>query len=132
MIIIGHRFVKFNPFYLIKKSENIKKTPSNSVVVFEFNEENIELCEYCHKNSILFACICDSIKDVLFANALNASYLVCDKAIATKAQKLADNYMFDAKILLYSSDEADLEWVGENEIDGILLEEGINYEYGSD
>ena len=132
MIIIGHRFVKFNPFYLIKKPENIKKTPSNSVVVFEFNEENVELCEYCHKNSILFACICDSIKDVLFANALDASYLICDKVVATKAQKLADNYMFDAKILLYSSDEADLEWVGDNEIDGILLEEGINYEYGSD
>jgi len=131
MIILGHDFVKCEPFYLIKNSKNIKYTPSNSTVVFEFNEQNIELCEYCHKSSILFACICDSIKDVLFANALNASYLICDKVVSVKAQKLADNYMFDAKVLLYSSDDSELEWVADNEIDGIILEKGINYEYGN-
>ncbi len=127
MIIIGHSFVKFRPFYLIKTSNDITNTPSNSCVVFEFDEKNVALCEHCHQSGIQFASICDSIRAVLFANALNASYIICDKVISIKAQKLADNYMFDSKILLYSGDEADIEWAAENEIDGILLEKGIDY-----
>jgi hypothetical protein len=35
--------------------------------------------------------------------------------------------MFDAKILLYSSDKADIEWSAEQGIDGILFEEGVDY-----
>ena len=127
MIIIGHKFVKTQPFYLIKKVEDIAKTPPNSTVVFDFSEANLQLIDHCNKSSIPFAVICDSIKDVLFSNALEAKYIICDKVVSQKAQKLADNYMFDAKILLYSSEEADLEWASENEIDGILFEEGINY-----
>jgi len=127
MIIFGHRFVKTEPFYLIKKVEDIKNTPPNSTVVFDFSEKNLELIDHCNKSGISFAVICDKIKDVLFANALEANFIICDKVVSTKAQKLADNYMFDAKILLYSSEEADLEWVAENEIDGILFEKGINY-----
>jgi len=127
MIIFGHKFVKTQPFYLIKKVEDIKNTPPNSTVVFDFNESNLELIDHCNKSSIPFAVICDSIKDVLFSNALEAKFIICDKVVSPKAQKLADNYMFDAKILLYSGIEADIEWVVENEIDGILFEEGINY-----
>jgi hypothetical protein len=127
MIIIGHKFIKTEPFYLIKKVEDIKKTPPNSTIVFEFSEENLELIEHCNKSGILFANICDNIKAVLFANALGASFIICDKIVSHKAQKLADNYMFDTKVLLYSSEEADLDWVAENEIDGIIFEEGIDY-----
>lgn len=127
MIIFGHRFVKTEPFYLIKKVEDIKNTPPNSTVVFDFSEKNLELIDHCNKSSIPFAVICDSIKDVLFSNALEAKFIICDKVVSPKAQKLADNYMFDAKILLYSGIEADLEWAAENEIDGILFEKGIDY-----
>jgi hypothetical protein len=127
MIIIGHKFIKTQPFYLIKSSEEIVKTPSNSTVVFQFDENNLDLIEHCTKSGIGFANICDSIKDVLFANSLGAKYIICDKVVSQKAQKLADIYMFDAKILLYSSEEEDLEWVAENEIDGILFEKGIDY-----
>lgn len=127
MIILGHRFIESEPFYLIKKSEDIDNTPSNSVVVFDFNEENIALCKYCKSNSVSFALIADKVEDILFANALETNYIICDKTHAPKAQKLADEYMFDAKILLYGANESELAWAADLGIDGILFEEGIDY-----
>jgi len=127
MIIIGHTWIDYDPFYFIKKIEDIAHTPSNSCVVFAFNEENIPLCKHCLANDVSFALLCDSKKDVLFAQALEANFIVCDKEVVKAAQKFADGYLFDAKVLLYSGSVDDLEWVAEAEIDGILLEEGINY-----
>ncbi len=127
MIIIGHHFIKVTPFYFIKNTEDIKKTPSNSTVVFEFSEQNLELCHFCKENSVAFALIADSMKDVLFANSLEASFIICDKIHVNKAQKIADEYIFDAKVLLYSSNMDDLEWAADLGIDGIIFEKGIDY-----
>ncbi len=127
MIILGHDYIKSKQFYLIKESEDIKKTPANSTVAFDFNEKNLELCRYCKENDVLFALIVEKSKDVLFANLLEASYIMCDKILSPKAQKFADEYMFDAKVLLYSSCEDDLEWAADLGVDGIIFEKGINY-----
>jgi hypothetical protein len=127
MLIFGHKFINSESFYLIKRIEHIKKTPSNSTVIFEFNELNLELCYYCQQNSVKFAVIADNVKDILFSSSLDASFIVCDKVLAPKAQKYADEYMFDAKILLYSSDDEDLEWSADLGIDGVLFEKGIDY-----
>ncbi len=127
MIILGHDFIKSEPFYFIKKVEDIINTPSNSTIVFEFSEKNLEFCEHCQKEDVSFAIIADVVKDVLFANSLGASFIICDKKLSPKAQKLADEYMFDAKILLYGVDNADLEWAADLGIDGILFEKGIDY-----
>jgi hypothetical protein len=127
MIIIGHEWIDFEPFYLIKKIDDIAATPSNSRVIFPFKEENLALCRHCSQNNLSFALICDTREDVLFAQALGADFIVCDKSVATHAQKFADGYLFDAKILLYTGAQSDMEWAAEHEIDGILFEEGINY-----
>ncbi len=127
MLIIGHPWVAYEPFYFIKKSEDITNTPANATVIFAFEEANLALMEYCRQNGVPFALICDSKEDVLFAQAQGCSYIVCDKELVEAAQKFADGYLFDAKILLYSSVQADLEWAAEREIDGILFEEGIDY-----
>ncbi len=127
MIILGHDFIKSEPFYFVKKSEDIVNTPSNSIVVFEFSEQNLELSEHCRDENVSFAIIADVVRAVLFANSLGAGFIICDKKLAPKAQKLADEYMFDAKILLYATNEADLEWAADLGIDGILFEKGIDY-----
>ena len=127
MIIIGHPWIDFEPFYLIKKAEDIGCTPSNSRVIFSFSEANLPLCRHCAQNSVSFALICDTKKDVLFAQALGCDFIVCDKSVAVDAQKFADGYLFDAKILLYTGAQSDMEWAADHEIDGILFEEGIDY-----
>ena len=127
MIIIGHPWIDFEPFYLVKKIEDIGCTPPNSRVIFSFNEASLPLCRHCAQNGVSFALICDTKRDILFAQALGCDYIVCDKNVAIDAQKFADGYLFDAKILLYTGAQSDMEWVADHEIDGILLEEGIDY-----
>jgi hypothetical protein len=127
MIILGHDIIKSEPLYFVKKSEDIINTPPNSIVLFEFSEQNLKLCEHCSDEDVSFAIIADVVKDVLFSSSLGASFIICDKKLAPKAQKLADEYMFDAKILLYGSNETDLEWAADLGIDGILFEKGIDY-----
>ncbi len=130
MILIGHPQIAYRPFYFVKHIEEIDKTPSGSTVVFAFSEEGASLAEHCRKNGVRFAMIVDSYKEVIFANALGSAFIVVDRSLAKKAQTFANEYLCDAKILLYASDERDLEWAAEAGIDGMLFEEGI--EYGSD
>lgn len=127
MIIIGHDFVPSEVLYLIKKEDDIAQTPSNSTVVFEFSEANVPLCHYCRDNGVNFALIVDVERDAIFGNALGAAYLICDKVVSAKVQKLANEYMYDAKVLLYSSTEADMDFAAESGIDGIIFEKGIDY-----
>ena len=128
MLIIGAKEVEYNPFYFIKSSEDIDVTPPNSVVVFEYSSGKLELIKQCKKNKTPFALICDELQDILFASANGASYIICDKTNIKTAQKYADNYMFDAKILLYSSNQDDILWCADESIDGIIFEDGISYE----
>ena len=127
MKIIGHKEVKYKPFYFIKGIDDIEVIPSNSTVIFEYSKDKIDICEHCLDNSINFALICDELKDVLFASSNGASCIVCDKANVKEAQKYADEYLFDAKILLYTTKEEDILWCANLGIDGVLFEDGIIY-----
>lgn len=127
MIIIGHKEVKYKPFYFIKGIDDIEVTPPNATVVFEYSKEKLDVCEHCLESGVEFALICDELKDILFASSNGASYVVCDKVNVKEAQKYADEYLFDAKILLYTTKEEDILLCADLGIDGILFEDGIIY-----
>lgn len=122
MILIGHALVAHKPFYAIEKIEDIAQTPSNASLLFHFDAN---LCTYCHKNQLSFALHVKNIHELVLGNALGASYFIVDKSLAINAQKVADDYLFDSKILLLASDENEIEFVAFNAIDGIIFEEGI-------
>ncbi|AFL67738.1 hypothetical protein [Sulfurospirillum barnesii] len=122
MLLIGHEAIAFKPFYHIHAYEDIAKTPSNSTVLFDFH---INLAHTCAQENIPFALHVKQIKELMFAHALNASYFVLTKDLALQAQKIADDYLFDGKILLLSNDENDIEFAALHGIDGILFEAGI-------
>lgn len=125
MIVIGHRFVNFQPFYRISSAKDIKNTPSGSTVLFDFSEKNIGLAKHCKKNGVSFATEAKDIKDIIFSNTLGANYILVQKNLEKTAQKIAENYLFDAKILLKSTNEEDIEQAAKDGIDGIILKEGI-------
>ena len=128
MLIIGHDEVLFEPFYFVKSIEDISVTPPNSTVVFEYSKNSLELVRHCQKNKLSFALICDELKDTILANANDANYIICDKNIIQETQKYANEYLFDAKVLLYTSSEDDILWCAKNGIDGVLFENAISYE----
>lgn len=122
MLLIGHELIPSKPFYRIDTVEHIAQTPSNSTVLFHFDPA---LIAYCAAQKVSFALHVKQIKELVLANALGASYFVVDKTLALHAQKIADDYLFDGKILLLSNDENDIEFAASHTIDGILFETAI-------
>ena len=125
MLIIGHKLVNFKPFFKIMEIENIKNTPSNSTIMFQYSKENIKILKYAKQNSLNFAIKVENISQLMIANSYEASFFIVNKEFVQMAQKIADEYLFDAKILLFGEKEEDLEFAAKNFIDGIVFNEGI-------
>ena len=124
MLIIGYPSIPYTSFYQIKSIAQIAQTPSNGLLLFDFD---IELCTYANTQNFSFALHVKNIKELVLANALGAKYFIVDKSLAINAQKVADDYLFDGKIMLLSMDESDIEFVALNAIDGIIFEESIKF-----
>lgn len=118
MIIIGSDYIDYDRFEGIKEIKEINHTSSNSVVVSQYN---LETMKYCYENKIPYAIFITTITQALFANSLGAKYLLIENhTLATKIQKLAENYMFDSKVLAIIENDSEIESLAINEIDGII------------
>jgi len=118
MIIIGDDLVPFEELNLINSIEDIKKTKANSTLLFFYNEE---LLKYCYENELFSAIVVKSIKEAIYSNSLNAKYIICEKKLAKKLQKIADNYMYDSKILAIVDSNNEFEEIAKSEIDGVIF-----------
>ena len=122
MILIGDKLVPFDNIFNISSIEEIKNTKANSIISFRYNES---LLTYCFENELKYAVIVTSIKEAIYANSLDAMYIVCEKELSKDVQKIADNYMFDSKVLAIIKSSEELEEIAQNEIDGIIYKEII-------
>ncbi len=129
MILIGHEWVPYAPLYAIDSIEAIANTPANSTLFFVWSEERLSLAHHCRTQKLSFAVGVQTYREVLFANAWGAAYIVVPRDLALKAQAFANEYLSDAKILL-RGEERDLEWAAQAGIDGILFEKGVVYGSG--
>ena len=125
MIIIGHSDIPFDPLYYVESVEEIAKTPPNSTLWLGSFDTAKEIAKHCFKNHISYAVMAESINDALLSNALHARYILADHSLAIKLQKIAENYLFDAKILVPISDESEMEKVAEAGIDGVIFQDAI-------
>jgi hypothetical protein len=117
MLLFGHRFIKNDNFYHILDTDAIANTPPSSTIYIKFEEKNIDLMEYANANALEFALGVEDVNELIYGSALNASYLIVQKELAKTAQKIAENYLFDSKILVRIEDE--------DEIDGVLFSNAI-------
>lgn len=122
MILIGDKLVPFDNIFNISSIEEIKNTKANSIISFRYNES---LLSYCFENELKYAVIVRSIKEAIYANSLDAIYIICEKELSKDVQKIADNYMFDSKVLAIIKSSEELEEIAQNEIDGIIYKEII-------
>ncbi|SFP91126.1 hypothetical protein [Hydrogenimonas thermophila] len=125
MIIIGHPDIPFDPLYYVESIEEIVKTPSNSTLWLGAFADAKEIAQHCYENHIAYGVMAESVNDALLANALHAQYILADHSLASKLQKIAENYLFDAKILVPISDESEMEIVAEAGIDGVIFQDAI-------
>lgn len=120
MLVFGDSLIPFEDIVKIYSIEDISKTKSNSKVLFDYEEE---LLKYCYLNNIDYFVVVCSIKEAIYASNLGARYIVCRKEISKKLQKIADNYMFDSKILTIIKSNDEFENVALKQIDGAIYKE---------
>jgi len=125
MILIGHRFIPSEPLYHIGAIDAIEKTPPSSVVYFEFSKANLDIIEHCRLNDVPFALYVATLTEAVYASALGALYIVIPKELAKTTQKIADAYLFDAKILVACDDEDAIEELAILGVDGVIFPNGI-------
>lgn len=110
--------IGLEPFISIKNSIDIADTKANSIVRFQFD---IELMKYCQENKINFAVEVSDLKEIVYSNLLDARFIIVTKDMAIEAQKIAENYMFDSKILVEIESEDEISWVVKTLVDGAIL-----------
>lgn len=125
MLLFGHRFIKSESFYHISDIDAIMKTPSNSIVYLEFSEKNLDIIKHLNENSVGFALSVSSLTELIYASALNATYVVVTQDIASSAQKIAESYLFDAKVLVSIEDEESITEMAKLNIDGVIFSNAI-------
>ncbi len=117
MKIVGDNLIPFEAFSKVLSIEDIKNTKANSMIFFDFNED---LLKYSNSENLNFLVYVSSIKEAIYASNFNAKYIICKNKLAKKLQKIADNYMWDSKILTIIKSSDDLEKVAIEEIDGAI------------
>ena len=130
MIMIGHRFVPnflvgHGSFYHVANEDAIKNTPPNSPILLDYSEKNIETIIYAKQNSVEFCLKVQNVTEIIYASNLGASYILVDKELAKTAQNLANNYLFDAKILVMVEDDEEIEEFALLGVDGVIYSDAI-------
>ncbi|MCF6340913.1 MAG: hypothetical protein L3J10_09235 [Sulfurimonas sp.] len=125
MIIFGHRFLKSENFYHINNIEAIQNTPPSSTILINFSEKNLDVINHAVVNFIPLAIQVKDITQIIYASTLCAKYIILSKELAKTAQNLADNYLFDAKILVTLESEDEIEELALLGIDGIIFSNAI-------
>lgn len=125
MLFFGHRFLESPSFYHINSIEAITNTPPSSSLYVEFKEENLDIITHLNLNDITYALSVSNITELMYASSLDADFIIVDKELAKTAQNIAESYLFDAKILVSTSEESDIEEFALLGVDGILFPNAI-------
>ena len=123
MIILNEPF-SYEKFVKVKTLEDIKSTPSNSTLIFDYCESSLTIFEFCKINSIPFGVNINSLKELIFISNFNAKYAFADNIENAKIfQKIANEYLLDTKIILLINSFEEIETIAMLGIDGIKLKE---------
>ena len=120
MILIGDPNIEYENIEKIASIEDIKKSAPNGTVIFDFD---FDLLKYTNINDINSAVTVHSIKEAIYASKLNAKYIIPRINILVQVQKIADNYMFDSKILAVIENSEEIEKIAFDEIDGAIYKD---------
>jgi len=125
MLIFGHRFIPSKSFYHVLDIESITNTPPSSILHIEFNEENLDIITHANLNQIPTSIYVKNIIQIIYAASLEASFIIVDKELAKNANKLANEYLFDAKILVLIESEEEIEELALLGVDGVIFSNAI-------
>lgn len=119
MKIIGHELIKFEPFFECLKEQDISANREN---LFAYDAKMIK---HAQKTEANFSLKTDDIVEVILANAAGAKFIIVSRKLASKAAKIAQEYLFDAQIAVIIKDESEIEALSQVGVDAVIFEKGI-------
>ena len=125
MIIIGHPWIKSSHFCKVFSIEDIKKSKAEDIVLLEPLVDSYSYAQHCQENDIAFAIVVNTLDDAIFANALGAKYIICEEDDALMIHPIAQEYLFDTRILVLIHSEKDISKIARGGVDGVIFAEAI-------
>ncbi len=126
MILIGHPWIKSPAFCRVFTREDIQKSQPEQVVLLEPLVDSHTLANYCQDNGISYAVVVNTLDDAIYANALGAEYMICDEDTALMVQPVAEQYLFDTKVLVLIHSEKEISKIARGGIDGVIFAGAIS------
>jgi len=121
MIILNDERFNNEKFCYVSNLNDIKKSKNNSTLIFQYNENDLNLYKFCQNNSIPYGVEIETITQFIFLLNLGAKYAICNNLdFAITLQKIADNYLSETKIVIKSKIE-EIEKIALKEIDAIFI-----------
>jgi len=125
MIIVGHPWIKSSQFCKVFSIEDIKKSKAEDIVLLEPLVDSHTYASHCQENNIVFAVVVNTLDDALFANGLGAKFIICEEDDALMIQPIAQEYLFDTRILVLIENEKDISKIARGGVDGVIFAEAI-------
>ena len=125
MIIIGHPWIKSNRFFKVFSIKGIQKSQADDVILLEPLVDSHAYAVHCQDNNIPFAVVANNLDDALFANALGAKYIICEEDDALMIQPIAQEYLFDTRILVLIHSEKEISKIARGGVDGVIFADAI-------
>ena len=125
MLLFGHRFIASERFYHIDDIASIGHTPANALLYVIFRESHLDVLRHMQANGLRFGVEVRSITELIYAENFGAHYCIVSTSLAQEAQKIAESYLFDAKIIAAIESEDAIEPMAYEGIDGVLFSEAV-------
>jgi len=125
MIIMGHPWIKSSQFRKVFSVEDIKKSSTDEIILLEPLVDSHPYATYCQENDIMFAVVTNTLDEALFANALGAKYIICEEDDALMIQPIAQEYLFDTRLLVLVHSEKEISKIARGGVDGVIFAEAI-------
>jgi len=125
MLLFGHRFIPSKPFYHIEEIDDISVTPPNAALFVHFSEANLDIIIHLQAHELTYAMEVTNLSELLYAHHFGAKYIVVSDVLAKSAQNIAENYLFDAKVLCRVKSDAEIEEKIVEGIDGVIYTDAI-------
>lgn len=125
MIIVGHPWIKSSQFCKVFSIEDIKKSKPEDIVLLEPLVDSHSFAQHCQESNIAFAVVVNTLDDAIFANAFGAKYIICEEDDALMIHPIAQEYLFDTRILVLIHSEKEISKIARGGVDGVIFPEAI-------
>lgn len=119
MKLIGHELVPYEPLFWRENAWQIEAGKQN---LFKFDEAAIKRAQ---EFGAQFCVETENLNEVIVANAAGAKFIVVPRELASKAAKLAQDYLFDAQICVVIGSENELAALSETGADAAIFKTAV-------